>query len=296
MLITIEREFAELHKQNWRVCGRQGPTLSVTPKGKHLMGPGLRASRSARLVLAACLFALVILPISPTDAGAASALTRLAASGSATGGRSITIRAELSGPAPAGGATVQMRSTSAIVPVPKTILVPAGQTQQTIQVKTVPTRTTTKVTITASYAGVTKSRVIMIKEPILSSMYVQSRIRAGGVGRITVRISGNAPAGGIVLNVKSNRPSILPLPGEVTIPEGRHSVTLKPSAAMVPTDVTVNVIARYDGNRLIQQTIVRNYDATTPTPTQTASATETPTEPAAPTVTATATVPSRPVA
>ena len=75
-------------------------------------------------------------------------------------------------------------------------------------------------------------------------MYVQSVIRAGGVGRITVRISGNAPEGGIVVNVKSNRPSILPLPGDVTIPAGRHSITLKPDAAMVATDVFVNVIAR----------------------------------------------------
>src|SRR5689334_15396687 len=98
------------------------------------MGPVLRASRSARLVLAAFLVALVLLPIGPNHAGAATALSRLAASGSATGGKLITIRVELSGPAPSGGATVQMSSTSALIPVPTTFLVPAGKSQQTIQV------------------------------------------------------------------------------------------------------------------------------------------------------------------
>ena len=89
----------------------------------------------------------------PFQADALVTLSRLAASGSATGGKYITIRAELSGPAPAGGATVQLSSNSSLIPVPSTILVPAGATQQTITVKTVPTRTTTAVTIAARYGG-----------------------------------------------------------------------------------------------------------------------------------------------
>jgi hypothetical protein len=287
MLITIEREFAELHKQNWRVCGRQGPTLSVTPKGKHLMGPGLCASRSARLVLAACLFALVILPISPTDAGAASALTRLAASGSATGGKRITVRIELSGPAPAEGISVDLSSSSTHIQMPDSITVPDGAREETISVATIPTRFDTEVTITARHGGVTKSRVVLIKKPVLSSLSVQSKIRAGGQGKITVRLSGRAPEGGLVVNVKSNRPSILPLPGDVSIDAGKASVTLVVDAAMVRTDVPVNVIARHDGVRVIKSTLVRNYDSATPTPT--ATATETPTATATSTATQTST-------
>ena len=258
------------------------------------MGFAVRASGLARLVVVACLLALVGLPFSTSDAGAASTLTRLAASGSATGGRYVTIRAELSGPAPAGGATVQLSANSPLIPVPASILVPAGATQETIQVKTVPTLTTTDVTITARFGGVTKTRVITVKEPVLSSMYVQSVIRAGGNGRITVRISGNAPEGGIVVNVKSNRPSILPLPGDVTIPAGRHSITLKPAAAMVTTDVFVNVIARQDGMQVVQSTIVRHFASTAPTPTATSTPTATETSTSTETATATASPTSTP--
>src|SRR6476661_6091814 len=258
------------------------------------MGFAVRASGLARLVVVACLLALVGLPFSTSDAGAASTLTRLAASGSATGGRYVTIRVELSGPAPAGGATVQLRANSPLVPVPASILVPAGATQETIQVKTVPTLTTTDVTITARFGGVTRTRVITVKEPVLSSMYVQSVIRAGGNGRITVRISGNAPAGGIVVNVKSNRPSILPLPGDVTIPAGRHSITLKPDAAMVATDVFVNVIGRQDGMQVVQSTIIRHFASTAPTPTATSTPTATETSTSTETATATASPTSTP--
>src|SRR6476620_171056 len=258
------------------------------------MGFAVRASGLARLVVVACLLALVGLPFSPSDAGAASTLTRLAASGSATGGRYVTIRAELSRPAPAGGATVQQSANSPLIPVPASILVPAGATQETIQVKTVPTLTTTDVTITARFGGVTRSRVVTVKEPVLSSMYVQSVIRSGGVGRITVRISGNAPAGGIVVNVKSNRPSILPLLGDVTIPAGRHSITLKPAAAMVTTDVFVNVIGRQDGMQVVQSTIIRHFASTAPTPTATSTPTATETSTSTETATATASPTSTP--
>lgn len=260
------------------------------------MGAVVRASGWARFFLAACLVVLVGLPISQSDAGAVSALSRLAASGSATGGKRITIRVELSEPAPVGGARVAISASSPLIPVPASITVPGGAKEETIGVTTVPTRVDTGVTITARYGGVTKSRVVLVKEPVLSSLSVQSKIRAGGQGKVTVRLSGRIPDGGLLVNVKSNRPSILPLPGDVMVAPGRSSITLIVDASMVATDVPVKVIARYDGVRVIESTIVRNYDVATPTPT--ATATEMPTETATATATSTpeptATAPSVP--
>ena len=140
--------------------------------------------------------------------------------------------------------------------------------------------------LTARYGGIARSRVVLIKAPILSSLSVQTKIRAGGQGRVTVRLSGRAPAGGLTLKVKSNRPSVLPFPGDVTIAAGNSSAVLIVDAAMVSKDVPVNVIARHNGVQLIRPTIVRNYAAASPTPT----ATLTPTESATATETATATI------
>ena len=78
----------------------------MSSKGKRLMRSGFRASVGARLLLAVCLIAIVASPLGSSSVTAASALHRISASGSATGGKRITVRVELNGPAPAGGALV----------------------------------------------------------------------------------------------------------------------------------------------------------------------------------------------
>ena len=247
----------------------------------------------AVLIMLAALFG----PISTHPALAASSLHWLYGSGSATGGKRISLRIELTAPAPAGGAVVTLTSTSPLIPVPATTTVPSGASEKTISVTTIPTYDDTFVTVSATYGGVIRARQILIKAPVLSSLSVQSKIRAGGIGRVTVRLSGPAPSSGVVVNVTSNRPSILPLPGYTAIEPGHASVVLKVPAADIHADVSVNVIARYLGVKLVKATIVKDYFDTEATATaianQTATAsaptaTETATNTASPTETGTA--------
>jgi hypothetical protein len=83
---------------------------------------------------------------------------------SVKGGASATGTVTLSAPAPSGGAVVALSSTKpALASVPASILVAAGTTSSTFAVTTTATKKNTSVTISTSYAGVTKTATIMVK-------------------------------------------------------------------------------------------------------------------------------------
>lgn len=187
----------------------------------------------------------------------------------------MTFHVELTERAPAGGAQVSLTSSSAAVLVPSTVTVSSGETEKTFGVTTAPVTNDSTLTVTATYGGVSKSRVVLIREPYMSSLSVQSVIRAGGNGKVIVRLSGRAPEGGVTVRVSSNRPSLLALPGDVTIAAGAASATLIVPAGNVRSDVAVNIISTYHGMRLVKPTIVRHFSSPTPTPTATVTATPT---------------------
>jgi len=76
-----------------------------------------------------------------------------------------TGEATLNGPAPAGGATVQLSSSNPTVAlvVPTTVTIPEGQACAEFEVTTLPVTSVKTVTISASYGGVTKSAVLTVK-------------------------------------------------------------------------------------------------------------------------------------
>ena len=82
--------------------------------------------------------------------------TSVAGGGTATG----TIR--LTGPAPAGGAVVQLRSSSSRASVPSSVTVPAGATSANFIIRTRSARTVATVTITATYNGVSRSAQLTV--------------------------------------------------------------------------------------------------------------------------------------
>ncbi|GIV04439.1 MAG: hypothetical protein KatS3mg016_0014 [Fimbriimonadales bacterium] len=73
------------------------------------------------------------------------------------GGSSATGTVQLSAPAPAGGVTVQLRSSSSRAIVPSTVTVPAGATSASFTIRTTSAFSITTVTITATYNGVSRS-------------------------------------------------------------------------------------------------------------------------------------------
>ncbi len=73
------------------------------------------------------------------------------------GGQSATGTVTLSGPAPAGGATVQLRSSSTRASVPSSITIPAGARSASFTIRTRSAFSITTVTITATYNGTSRS-------------------------------------------------------------------------------------------------------------------------------------------
>jgi hypothetical protein len=232
------------------------------------------------------------------QASAAANLVRMMASGSTTGGRNISIRVVISEPAPAGGIDIPLRSSSSAIRVPSSVHVDSGQTEKLISVRTVPVINTVDVTVTASYKGVTRQRTVTIKEPFHSSLSVQSVIRAGSQGRVTVRLSGRAPAGGITIALSTKNQDVFKLPASITIPAGAYSGAARVDATDQPGDVSISVTSHYQkgaiSNTHTKNAIVRHFDTATVTPTDTPTHTPTSTNTPGPTATFTPTATSTP--
>src|SRR5688572_28088696 len=80
--------------------------------------------------------------ISPASHLTGHRLRYLYGSGSVTGGRQISLRVQLTGPARCGGAVVSLSSERpSIIPLPATVTVPAVCTEVTLKATTIPVKT-----------------------------------------------------------------------------------------------------------------------------------------------------------
>ncbi|MDQ2682928.1 MAG: hypothetical protein M3Y37_05320, partial [Chloroflexota bacterium] len=219
---------------------------------------------------------------SPNRAAAAAGIHYLFGSGSQTGGKRITLRVQITEPAPAGGAIVELDSMNTAIDLPATVTVPQGETELEFTAGTDPVRADTNVQIAARANGITKSRVVLIKAPVLTSISVQGVIRGGGQGKVIIRMSGPAPAGGLEVTdlgeiqvaTDTSPAGVLLLDSPVVIPVGLHKVSLAVPAVSVQSDTPVDVTASMLGRSFTRTTIVRNF-STTPPPTATPSFTPT---------------------
>jgi len=78
------------------------------------------------------------------------------------GGSTATGTVTLSGPAPAGGVVVQLRSSSSRASVPSSVTIPAGATSARFTIQTRSAFSITTVTITATYNGVSRSAQLTV--------------------------------------------------------------------------------------------------------------------------------------
>lgn len=81
---------------------------------------------------------------------------------SVTGGAPATGTVTLSGPAPAGGESASLQSSSGAAQAPASVFVPAGQTNVTFPISTLSIGASTTVTLTASYHGVQKTTSLTV--------------------------------------------------------------------------------------------------------------------------------------
>ena len=170
------------------------------------------------------------------------------------GGSPVTGTVTLTGPAPAGGQTVQLAYVGTGVSGPSSVLVPGGQTTATFNIATSPVATIVNSAIqalTGPCPGVTANLQVNPPVPVLAGVSITpSTIALGGNALGAVTLSG-ASASDTVVNLSTNIPGTqIGIPAQVTIPAGSTVATfpvfnLIPalSGLLTPVVGTVNAAA-----------------------------------------------------
>src|SRR5207249_2594308 len=161
------------------------------------------------------------------------------------GAQSSTGTVTLSGPAPAGGAAVTLTSSStSTATVPASVTVAAGASSATFTVTTNAVTTSTRDTISASYAGVTQTASLTVVPqalPTLSTLTLNPTGVTGGVQSSTgtVTLSGPALAGGAQVLLSSDNVAANVL-SSVTVAAGASSATFTVTTNAVTTSTPVD--------------------------------------------------------
>jgi hypothetical protein len=150
----------------------------------------------------------------------------------------------LTAPAPPGGLSVALASSSPSATVPASVLVPFGNTVQTFQVDIGASATSTSATITASYSGVARSAPLTIGQLAFS---IGLASIAGGLPVTgVVSLPARAPDGGAAIALTSNSPNAI-VPASVTIPAGATSQSFTIATVDSPPTTTATIAAAYGG-------------------------------------------------
>jgi hypothetical protein len=160
-------------------------------------------------------------------------------------GGSSTATVTLSGPAPTGGAAVQLSGTSPAT-VPSTIIVPAGATSATFNVGTTSTPSTVQAPIWA-VLNTTWGAVLTVTSgtstPTLSAIALSpANVVGGNNSQGTVTLTSAAPSGGTVVALSSSNTAVATVPPSVTVAAGSTSrtftVTTSPITSSTPVTIT----------------------------------------------------------
>jgi sugar lactone lactonase YvrE len=184
-------------------------------------------------------------------------------------GGNVTYTVTLSGPAPAGGATIDFTSSapSVIPSTSVTILAGATSGQQTATALNVQSLSTAL--ISANYNGSCfyQARTITVNPvalPTVSSVTISpSTVTSGSSAQVTVTLTGPAPSGGAYITLSSTNSSAFPAVG-LTVAAGQTSNSSNVTAGTVTSSATATVTAGYN-NSSKQATVTVNPVATNPT-------------------------------
>lgn len=168
------------------------------------------------------------------------------------GGKSTTNNTvTLDGPAPAGGAVVNLMSSDpTVAAVPASVTVAAGATTSpvfTITTTAVPTQTPE--TISATYNGVTKNATLTVNAPQIATLTLSRATVVGGktTTENTVVLNGPAPAGGAVVMLTSGNSVVAAPQATVTVAAGAKFATFTITTTAVTSSTVVPITASYGG-------------------------------------------------
>jgi hypothetical protein len=164
---------------------------------------------------------------------------------------SSTATVTLSGPAPVGGATINLsldNGTAAsfaanAATTTSSIIIPAGSTTGTFSVFGRSVLDVSNVQVRADYSGNVKVGALQVV-PWLTSFTLNSNAVIGGnVVSTVVRLAAPAPAGGAVVTLSTNRTDLVTFPAgpTVTVPAGATTAVVQVATEGVVSAVNVQV-------------------------------------------------------
>jgi hypothetical protein len=184
---------------------------------------------------------------------------------SVTGGSPATGTVVLSGPAPAGGATVTLLSSNTLAAtVAATLVIPAGASSGTFAISTLAQSSNTTATISASYHNTARSAVLGVSRvpSILSISVSPALLEGGGTSTCTVSLSDPAPSGGAVVSLTSSS-AVAPVPASVTVPAGQFSASFSIATTATSTAVAATLSGTFPST-ITQSTTLTVVPSPTP--------------------------------
>src|SRR3954453_13831790 len=151
--------------------------------------------------------------------------------------------------APAGGGVVTLTSSNpAVLQVPPTVSVPAGNNSTSFPITTTATSVFTTVEVDASAGGVTRSAFVNLAAgataPSLASLAIAPASVAGGSNATgTVQLSSAAPSGGVSVTLATGNASVAQPPPIVTVPAGQTQASFTVTTSPVTANTSVTLTA-----------------------------------------------------
>lgn len=213
----------------WHILSTQGDSAPDTPANTAFSATGT-----------------FTIPATPPVVGSL-ALT----SASPFSGDTETVSIQLTGPAPAGGAVVNLTSSDPnAAPVPATHTIAAGFAFDQFRFQTGQVTAPTPVTLTATINGGSASANLTVQPPSLKSLSVSSPITGGSVAQATVLLNGLAPAGGLSIGLASSNPAVASVPATATAAAGSGSAIVGVQTSAVTANTVVTISASLNGTTL----------------------------------------------
>ena len=165
------------------------------------------------------------------------------------GGTQVQTTVIISGPAPVGGCTVSLGSSSLAAIPPSSVFIPEGQVMATVAISTSNISNDTSVVITATLFGVRAKSTLSILGPKVTSVTVaNASIASATTTTGTVTLSTNAPVGGKVVTLSSSNTGVATVPVSVTVPAGSNTATFTITAGTVVANTAVTITASTNGS------------------------------------------------
>ncbi len=174
-------------------------------------------------------------------------------------GSTVTVRVDLVSTPPSGGLLVNLDSSNpAVLPVPSSVVVPAGASFTTFTAKLGGVPTDTDVRVTASVEDTFATANLGVLVPVPESLTVAPSLVTGGNSTTgTVNLVSAAPVGGQVVALASFDPSVVTVPATVTVPAGAMSASFPITTDLVSADKAVLISAEADDTAAVAVVLVR---------------------------------------